>query len=146
MRLTSFRYCMLIGALALAGVAIFYFAKYLVLAVALQNSGVVPDLQQSIRALWLAFASQGLLVALLYALVAIRPHAVSREVIVLLGLLHLVESVLQFTFAGSKIVAALLIVTALFVLLGSALWPKRLTESGVNDAPTPTTAQVGTGK
>jgi len=126
MKLTSFRYCMLIGAVALAGVAIYYFAKYVVLAIALQNSGVVPDLQQSIRALWLAFASQGLLVALLYALVAIRPHAVSREVIVLLGLLHLVESVLQFAFAGSRIVAVLLIVTALFVLAGSLLWPKRL--------------------
>jgi hypothetical protein len=126
MKLTTFRSCMLIGAFALAGVAVYYFAKYVVLAIALQNSGVVPDLQQSIRALWLAFACQGLLVALLYALVAARPHAVSREVIVLLGLLHLVESVLQFAFAGSRIVAVLLIVTALFVLLGSLLWPKRL--------------------
>jgi hypothetical protein len=115
---------MLIGAVALAGVSIFYFVKYVVLAIALQNSGVVADLQHSIRALWLAFACQGILIALLYAVVSVKPHAVSREVIVLLGLLHLVESVLQFAFAGSTIAAALLIVTALFVLLGSALWPR----------------------
>ena len=42
-----------------------------------------------------------MLIALLYLLVAFKPHAVTREVIVLLGLLQLVECVLLFSFSGS---------------------------------------------
>jgi hypothetical protein len=134
MKLTSFRYCMLIGALALIGLALFYFSKYVVLAIALNNNDLQPDLEASIRAMWLAFACQALLIGALYALVAWKPHAVTREVIVILGMLQLVEAVLQSAFAGSGIVAMLLSVAALFVLIGSVLWPKR--------TPPPTTLPV----
>jgi hypothetical protein len=126
MRLKSFRYCMLIGALALGGVAVFYFVNYMLLGIALRNSGIQPFLQASIQAMWLSFAVQGLLIALAYALVAFRPHAVTREVIVLFGLLQLVEAVLLFVKTGSSTVAAVLAVAAVFVLIGSALWPKKL--------------------
>ena len=62
MRVTSFRYCMLVGALALSGVALFYFINYAVLLdIALGNSGVKVSLQNSIRAMWLAFGCQALL-------------------------------------------------------------------------------------
>jgi hypothetical protein len=110
----------------LLGVAIYYFANYVTLAIALNNNNLQPSLNQSIRALWLAFACQNLLVGSLYVVVAYRPHAVTREVIVLLGLMQLVESMLLFTFSGSRIVAYLLIGAALFVLIGAALWPKKL--------------------
>lgn len=126
MKLSSFRYCMIVGALALAGLALFYFIRYFVLSIALANNGLQADLTQSIRALWLAFGCQALLIGLLYGIVAWKPHAVSREVIVILGLLQLVEGVLLFSFSGSGIAAALLIVAAACVLLGSVLWPKRL--------------------
>jgi hypothetical protein len=126
MKLTSFRYCMLIGALALAGLAIFYFVHFIELSIALDNNGLKPELKAYIRALLLAFACQALLIGLLYALVAWKPHAVSREVIVILGLLQLVEAVLLLTFSGSGIAAILLTGAALFVLIGSVLWPKRL--------------------
>lgn len=136
MRVTSFRYCMLVGALALTGVALFYFINYaVVLNIALGNSGVKPFLQSSIRAMWLAFASQNLLVGVLYGIVAFRPHAVSREVIVLLGLLQLVESTLLFLFAGSRTVALLLAFAAFFVLAGSFLWPRRLPPPEASAAP-----------
>jgi hypothetical protein len=130
MRLTSFRYCMITGALALVGLALAYFGKYVVLSIALGNNGMQPELSQSIRALWLAYASQALLIGLLYALVAWKPHAVSREVIVILGMLQLVEAILQFSFAGSTIAAALLVAAALCVLLGSVLWPARQSVDG----------------
>lgn len=126
MKLTSFRYCMSIGALALIGLALYYFSKYVVLAIALNNNDLQADLEQSIRAMWLAFACQALLIGALYALVAWKPHAVSREVIVILGMLQMVEAVLLFSFSGSGIAAALLTGAAFFVLIGSALWPKRI--------------------
>jgi hypothetical protein len=124
MRLKSFRLCMLIGAAALGAVALYYFIRYaVVLDVALDNSGVHVGLQASIRALWLAFAFQALLIGSLYALVAFRPRAVSREVIVLFGLLQLVEAILLFTFAGSRVMALLLVAVAACVMIGALLWP-----------------------
>ncbi len=129
MRLKSFRYCMIVGALALGSLALYFFARYVELSIALANNGLQPALTQAIRAVWLAFAFQAMLIGVLYALVAWKPHAVSREVIVILGLLQLVEAVLHFSFAGSTLVAGLLVAAALFVLMGSALWPKRLPQS-----------------
>jgi hypothetical protein len=127
LQLKSFRTCMLIGAAALGAVALYYFIRYsIVLDVALDNSGVKASLQASIRALWLAFAFQALLIGSLYALVAFRPRAVSREVIVLFGLLQLVEAVLLFLFAGSRVMALLLVAVAACVMIGAALWPKPL--------------------
>ncbi len=138
MRITSFRYCMLIGAVALAAVAIYYFVSYVTLAIALGNNGLQASIKQAVCALWLAFACQSLLISLLYALVAWKPHAVSREVIVIFGLLQLVEAVLLFSFAGSAVVAYLLIAAAACVLLGAVMWPKRL-------PATPATAASGSG-
>jgi hypothetical protein len=123
---------MTIGALALAGLALFYFVSYVGAAIAVTNSGIQPFYRQTIRALWLAFACQALLIALLYALVAWKPHAVSREVIVLLGLLQMVEAVLQFSLSGSVVAESLLIAASLFVLIGSVLWPKRLLPTALN--------------
>jgi hypothetical protein len=131
MRLKAFRFCMGIGALALAGLALFYFLSYIGVAIAINNSGVQPFYKQSIRALWLTFGCQALLIGLLYALVSWKPHAVSREIIVIFGLLQLVEAVLLFSFSGSGWAVALLIAAATCVLLGAVLWPKRLP----NEAP-----------
>jgi hypothetical protein len=127
MKNAGFHYCMLIGALSLAGVALSYFLSYFFnLSVALDNNHLEASLDHAVRAQWLAFACQSLLIALLYVLVAFKPHSVTREVIVLLGLLQLVECVLLFVFSGSNVAAGLLIAASLFVLAGAALWPKRL--------------------
>ncbi len=117
---------MLVGAIALGAVAVFYFATYVELTIALGNNGLKPDLMQSIQALWLAFACHVALIALLYLLVAYKPHAVSREVIVILGMLQLVEAGLLFAFSGSLIAAVLLALAAIFVLIGALIWPKKL--------------------
>jgi xanthosine utilization system XapX-like protein len=124
-RYKAFRFCMLVGAAALLAVALFYFINYAVLLdVALSNSSLRADLAASVRALWLAFGGQALLIALLYSLVAFRPPAVSREVVVLLGLLQIFEATLLFTFAGNVWMAVALVAAAVFVLAGTVLWPQ----------------------
>ena len=134
MRQASFRFCMFVGALALLGLSIYYFSQYaIVVRIALGNSSLQPDLRESVRALWLAFASQGLLIGLLYLLVVYKTNAVSREVIVLLGLMQLVEAVLLLTFAGSKQLALVLVAAAVFVLIGAVLWPSKRVDEEPED-------------
>jgi hypothetical protein len=131
MKNRSFRICMLVGAAALLSVAAFYFGSYAIkLKVALDNNNLEPFLVHAIKALWLCFASQALLIGLLYLLVAYRPRLMTREVIVMLGLIQLVEAVLLFALAGSKVLSLLLVVAAVCVLIGAALWPRR---SGPDD-------------
>ncbi len=138
MKQKSFRFCMLASAVALLSIAIFYFTTYLFrVSVALDNNDLEPFIERSVRALWLCFASQALLIGLLYLLVAFRPHTVSREVIVLLGLGQLVEMVLLLVFADSRTVASLLAIASLFVLCGSLLWPKYLPADVAAPAPAP---------
>ncbi len=127
MRNKAFRYCMLIGAAALLAVALYHFTRYgIVLNIALGNSGVTPSLQAAIRAMWLTVAFQSLLVGLLYGVVAFRPRSVSREVIVIFGLLQLVEAVLLFQFSGVQWMAMLLVGVSACVMLGAVLWPSAL--------------------
>jgi hypothetical protein len=132
---------MLVGTIALGSVAVFYFVNYVTLTIALDNNGLQLELKQSIQSLWLAFACHGLLIALLYLLVAFKPHAVSREVIVILGMLQLVEAMLLFFFSGSQIAATALGVAAVFVLLGALLWPKKLAKASASAGIAP----VGSG-
>jgi hypothetical protein len=124
MKITLYRYSMLIAAFALLALAIFYFITYAgVVAAVSESHEISPFHRNSIRGLWLTFASQSLLFALLYFLVASRPRSVSREVIVICGLLQLVAAILIFYFARSTTAMYLLAIAALFVLLGSLLWP-----------------------
>ena len=121
MKITLYRYSMLIAAFALLALSIFYFVSYAQVVPAVAS--ISPFYRNSIQGLWLTFASQALLFALLYFLVAARPRSVSREVIVICGLLQLVASIMIFLFSGSMTMVYLLAGAALFVLIGSLLWP-----------------------
>jgi tryptophan-rich sensory protein len=124
MKVTLYRYCMLIAAGTLLALSIFYFVGSSGIADALEKSSMPDFYQRSVRGLWLTFASQSLLMALLYALVSWRPRSVSREVVVICGLLQLVAAVLIFSSAQRGTLAVMLLAfAALFVLIGSLLWP-----------------------
>lgn len=153
MKLTLYRYSMLIAAFALLALAIFYFVTYAGLVGSVGNSAEVsPFYRNSIQGLWLTFASQSLLLALLYFLVASKPRSVSREVIVICGLLQLVAAILIFYFARSTLAVYLLGAAALFVLIGSVLWPseedvvaaKIRAAQAVTPTPSPTAAPSST--
>jgi hypothetical protein len=153
MKISLYRYSMLIAAFALLALAIFYFITYAGVVGAVGDSNVIsPFYRNSIQGLWLTFASQSLLFALLYFLVASKPRSVSREVIVICGLLQLVAAILIFYFARSTTAMYLLAVAALFVLAGSVLWPseedvvaaKIRAAAAVTPTPAPTTTPSST--
>lgn len=143
MKISLYRYSMLIAAFALLALSIFYFITYAGIVDAVTKSnGMSTFYRNSIQGLWLTFASQALLFALLYFLVAARPSSVSREVIVICGLLQLVASVMIFLFSGSMLVVYLLAGAAMFVLIGSVLWPSEEELAPPTLPPAPTTPPV----
>lgn len=125
MRNSTFKFCMTFAALTLIAVACFYFFTYIGVKIAVSNSGLKPFYQHTISALWLTYALQALFIGVMYLLVAFRPHSVSREVVIIFGLLQLVEAVMLLAFSGSMTAASLLAVTGIFVLVGAIIWPKR---------------------
>lgn len=148
MRTGTFKFCMLFAGITLLGVATFYFVSYIGVKIAIANSGLKPFYQDTIRALWMTFGFQAALIGVLYSIVAYRPHSVTREVIVIFGLLQLVEAVLLVTFAGSWLAAALLGVAALCVMIAALIWPAKLEPeiaySGTATTPELTPAPTGT--
>ncbi|MEO7775578.1 MAG: hypothetical protein ABIT36_12435 [Steroidobacteraceae bacterium] len=140
MRAKLFRFCMLTSAVALIGIAIYYFIQYLGVSIAVGNNGLKLYYVQSIRALWLGFCLQSLLLGLLFIVAARRPHSVSRPVMVICGLLPILEAVLLFSFVGHFWGMLLVASAALVVLLGAAVWPAppvklRATETPVAISP-----------
>ncbi|MET0292491.1 MAG: hypothetical protein ABW136_09005 [Steroidobacteraceae bacterium] len=125
-RETSFRWCMVIGAGALLGVAIYYLVTYVGLNIAVQNAGLTTFYQQTIRAMWIGYTLQASLLGVLFLVAAFRPHWISRPVLVICGLLPLAEAVLGMSYTGSYVLMLMLACAALFVLLGAALWPSQL--------------------
>ncbi len=124
-RRQSFQWCMIVGACALLGVAVYYLATFIGLNIAVANAGLTPFYQQMIRAMWIGYCIQASLLGLLFIVAALRPHWISRPPIVICGLLPLAEAVLGFSFTGSYVLMMLLACAALFVLVGAVLWPTR---------------------
>ena len=123
---TSFRWCMVIGAGALLGVAVYYLVTYVGLNIAVQNAGLTAFYQQTIRAMWIGYTLQASLLGILFLVAAFRPHWISRPVLVICGLLPLAEAVLGMSYTGSYWLMLTLSCAAIFVLLGAALWPRNL--------------------
>lgn len=123
MRSAAYRWCLWIAAGCLAAAAAAQLAGYVTAAIAVANSGLEPDLQQSFRALWLGAALQSLLLAAIFGVAGWRPGAVSRAVVLLCGLLPIASSALFFTLAGSGWGQALAGLAALAVVAGALLGP-----------------------
>jgi hypothetical protein len=137
MRHAIFRFCLLFAGIALLGVAAYFFFSYIGLKIALDNNSLEMSYQQMIRALWLTFGAQALLIAALYFIAAYRAQSVTREVVVIFGLIQLIEGGLLVMFTESWLAAVLLGLAALGVLLAAIIWPQGqdVSSSGTDDEP-----------
>lgn len=118
-----FRWCLFVAAGCLALAAVFQLGSYVAASVAVANSGLRLELQQSVRALWLGAALQSLFLAGLFALAGSRPGWVSRPVVVLCGLLPIASAALFFALVGSGWGQAMSGLAALAVAIAALLWP-----------------------
>jgi hypothetical protein len=130
---------MVIGACALLGVAVYYLFTYVGLKIAVTNAGLTPFYQNIIRAMWIGYCAQASLLGLLFIVAAMRPHWISRPLIVICGLVPLAEAVLGFSYTGSFALMMMLAAAALFVLLGAVLWPSapEVAEIAAGSVPPP---------
>jgi len=127
-RNTSFRGCMLIGAFALLGAAIFYGFSYIGVSSVIRTANFTPFYAESIRALWIGFCLQAALLGVLLIVAAVRPHWISRPLVIICGLMPLAQAVLALSSTGSIVGMGLMFVAAIFVLIGALLWPTRMAD------------------
>jgi hypothetical protein len=122
-RNTSFRTCMLIGAIALLGAAVFYGFGYIGVSSVIRTANFTPFYAESIRSLWIGYCLQSGLLGVLFIVAAIRPYWISRPLVVICGLMPLAQATLALSSTGNVIAMVLMSIAAIFVLLGSLLWP-----------------------
>jgi hypothetical protein len=104
-------------------VALLHAGGYFFASMATEYSGVKSEYHAVFRGLRLGFALQSAIVAVVLAIAALRPPAVSRPVIVLCGLLPLVGTAMVAWSTSSLVASVLLAVTALLIVAGALLRP-----------------------
>lgn len=122
-RLTASRLLLAGGAFGLLIVAVYHTAGYITTALAIANSSLQYEMQQSFKALWLGFSLQALITALVVLVGALRPHAISAAVLLICALLPSLNAAVLFHFVGSFFGAIVLAVSGLLVILGAAVRP-----------------------
>ena len=106
------RFLLALAALILAGGALLHASAFHKVTAALAASNLVPFAAGSLKGLWLADSATCLLLALLFATVAVRPGAASRFVVFLLALIPAATAVFIYTFLGSFIGGHVLLTAA----------------------------------
>lgn len=79
---------------------------------------------KGLKVLWLQDSTVAMVLAIVFAIVAIRPLAASKTVIVLLGLVPSVTAALVYLFIGNFIGGHIFLTAGLAAILGGLLWPK----------------------
>jgi hypothetical protein len=111
------------AAALLAFLAAAHAASYVTVAIALGNSGLQPSLRAAIRAQWLGYALELLVVAAVVGLAAWRPRGVSPAVLVLAGLLALLQAALMLAYSGGFYGSLALLACGTLVILGALVRP-----------------------
>lgn len=103
--------------------AVFQATGYVVARIAIGNTGMEPWLKESIKALWLGFSGQCLIVAAILLLAAWRPQSVSTAVLLLCVALVATHASMLVWFTGSRVGGLVVSAAALCSVAGSVLRP-----------------------
>ena len=114
---------LLAGAAALLLEAIVHGVGYAATLLAVQNSGLKPWFQQSIRALWVGHSLQLVVIAAILVVAALKPGSVSRPVVVLCGFLPILSGLLLALYNQSVFHTVMFLAATLLVVAGALLLP-----------------------
>jgi hypothetical protein len=91
---------------------------------AVATSDLAAFFGKGLKVLWLQDSTLATVLAIVFAIVAIRPLAASKTVIVLLGLVPSVTAALVYLFIGNFIGGHIFLTAGLAAILGGLLWPQ----------------------
>ena len=88
------------------------------------KSDLNPFLGRGLKVLWLQDSTIAIVLAIVFAVVAIRPAAASKPVIVLLALVAVMTAALTYYFIGNFFGGHIFLVAGIAAILGGFLWPE----------------------
>ena len=92
------------------------------------KSDLNPFLAKGFKVLWLQDSTIAIVLAIVFAVVAIRPSAASKPAIILLALVPAITAALTYYFIGNFFGGHIFLVAGIAAILGAVLYPatKRL--------------------
>jgi hypothetical protein len=112
------RVVLIFAALLLAVGALMHASAFNKIASAIADSNLVPFAANSLKILWLADSATSLLLAAVFGLIAVRPSAATRPVIVLLALIPAATAGLIYNFIGGFVGGHIMLAAAVAALVG----------------------------
>ena len=88
---------------------------------AVAKSDLLPFFGNGFRTLWIMDSSVQIALALVFAVVAIRPNAATRPIVILIALVPLATSVVIYYFIGNFIGGHIFLAGGLAAILGALL-------------------------
>src|SRR5205823_7393194 len=94
------------------------------MSAAVAKSDLVPFVAKGLKVLWLQDSTIAIVLAIVFAVVAIRPAAASKPVIVLLAFVPVITAALTYYFIGNFFGGHIFLVAGIAAILGGFLWPE----------------------
>jgi hypothetical protein len=111
------------SAVLLAIGAVIHTAAFGKVSAAVAMSDLAVFFGKGLKVLWLQDSTIAVVLAIVFATVAIRPFTASKTVIVLLGLVPTVTAALVYFFIGNFIGGHIFLTAGAAAILGGLLWP-----------------------
>jgi hypothetical protein len=90
---------------------------------AVAKSDIDAFVGKGLKVLWLQDSTIAIVLAIVFATVAIRPFAASKTVIALLGLVPVITAVLAYHFIGNFVGGHIFLTAGIAAILGALLCP-----------------------
>ena len=109
------------AAIVLATGAWIHTAGFDRMSAAVAKSDLAPFIGKGLKVLWLQDSTIAIVLATVFAVVAIRPAAASKPVIVLLALVPVITAALTYYFIGNFFGGHIFLVAGIAAILGALL-------------------------
>jgi hypothetical protein len=113
------RILLALSALILVAASFIHASAYKKMTVALAASNLPPFYAQCLKGLWLIDAATLLLIAIIFAAIAVQPALASRPMIILIALVPAATALLLYRFLGSFPAAHVLLAAAAAAIIAS---------------------------
>ena len=115
------RFFLGLSALVLTVGALMHASAFKKIASAIADSNLAPFAGNSLKVLWLADSATALVLAAVFTLIATRPGAAKRSIIILLAFIPAATAALIYIFIGAFAGGHIMLAAAIAALLGGVM-------------------------